>query len=77
MKKLILLLITMLFLTGCVASLPGFQGRTDSAFFLKIKDTNGNEIHTGVVVDPEYAPELTKMYAKLMASLQDIIKELN
>jgi hypothetical protein len=50
--------------------------KTDNGFYMSVKDSSGNEISTGASInDPEYIPELEKMYGKLVQALDKIIKE--
>jgi hypothetical protein len=50
--------------------------KTDNGFYLSVKDSAGNEVKTGASInDPEYIPELTEMYCRLVDALERIIKE--
>jgi len=74
MKKLFWVSLALLILQGCVISTTGFK--TDNGFFLTVRDRAGNEINTGASVnDPEYVPELEKMYTNLVQALEKIIRE--
>ena len=76
MKKLFLILFLALIFQGCVISTNQFLMKTDNGFYLSITDSAGNEIKTGASInDPEYIPELTEMYCRLVDVLERIIKE--
>jgi hypothetical protein len=76
MKKLFLILFLALIFQGCVLVTDSVTMKTDNGFYLSITDSEGNEIKTGASInDPEYIPELTEMYRRLVDALELIIKE--
>jgi hypothetical protein len=75
-KSLLAILFAVLIFQGCVISTSSISMKTDNGFYLTVKDSAGNEIKTSASInDPEYIPELTEMYCRLVEALERIIKE--
>ena len=76
LKSLLAILFAVLIFQGCVISTSSILMKTDNGFYLSVTDSAGNEIKTGASVnDPEYIPELTEMYCRLIEKLSNVIKE--